>query len=94
MGYEMMGNVGAMGGWGMVFGGLMMIVWVALLVTVVVLLVRWLSGSKPAFPPIGTARTTPAQAALALLQDRYAKGEIDTKEFDERSRKLREGLTN
>ncbi len=89
MGYEMMGSAGAMGGWGMVFGGLMMIVWIALLVVVVVLVLRWLSGTNA---PLVGGKPDPTKSALALVQERYARGEIDTAEFEERTQKLRQGL--
>ncbi len=85
MGYGMMEGPGAMGGWGMAFGGIMMIFWAVLMVALVVFLVRWFSGA-------GKAGTGPAQgsaaSALNLLQQRYARGEIDSADFDERMQKL------
>jgi len=87
MGYEMMNGASMAGGWGMFFGGFMMIIWFAIMVAVVVLVVRWLSGTST--PLIG--RKDSAANALALLQERYAKGEIDTTEFEERSARLRQG---
>jgi len=85
MGYGYMQGVGAMGGWGMAFGGLMMIIWFAIMVAVVVFLVRWLSGQ----PTPLTGKKDSTAAALQLLQERYAKGEIDSADFDERMQKLR-----
>ncbi len=86
MGYEMMNGAGVASGWGMAFGGLMMVFWFAIMVAVVVFIVRWLSGAQT--PLIG--RKDPAASALALLQERFAKGEIDSAEYDERSQKLRQ----
>jgi putative membrane protein len=64
-------------GWGgMIFGPIMMIV----IVVLIVLLVRWLveSGRGSASP--GSSLQTP----LDILKERYAKGEIDKDEFEER----------
>jgi len=71
------------GGWGyMIFGPLTMILVIAAVVAVIVLVVRWLGGPGGATPS-GRGRT-----ALDILAERYAKGEIDTKEFEERKKTL------
>lgn len=70
-------------GW-MFFGPLMMIVFVALIVIVVVLLVRWLSGHRPSGDASSESR------ALEILKERFARGEIDKEEYEERRRTLRE----
>ena len=73
------------GGWGwghMIFGPLMMIVFIAVVVVVVVLAVRWIGGSghgAAAHPPSG-------KTALDILKERFARGEIDKDEFEERKR--------
>jgi putative membrane protein len=74
------------GGWGMmVFGPLMMIVFIGAIVLLVVLAIRWLgaSGHLPSAHG-GIASRTP----LEILQERLAKGEIDVAEFEERRRAL------
>lgn len=69
------------GGWsGMIFGPLMMILVLALPVAALVLLIRWLGGSR------GSA--SPGQTPLDILRERYARGEIDKEEFEERRRTL------
>jgi putative membrane protein len=76
------------GGWlHMFFGFLMMILFLAIIVVLVVLGVRWLGGSGH-FPssPAGPASRTP----LDILKERLAKGEIDVAEFEERRRALGE----
>jgi putative membrane protein len=53
---------------------------------VVVLLVRWLGGSEhPLFRPTGQ---TSRSAALDILKERLARGEIDVAEYEERKRAL------
>ena len=74
------------GSWhGWFFGPIMMIVFIAVAVVVVVLLVRWLGGSghrnAPHSPP-------PDKTALDVLKHRFARGEIDKEEFEERRRLL------
>ena len=69
----------------MFFGFLMMILFLAIVVGVVVLLVRWLGGSEhPLLGPGGQ----PSRTALDILKERLARGEIDVAEFEERKRAL------
>jgi putative membrane protein len=69
------------GGW--FFGPLMMIAMLAIVVAVVVLTVRWLGG-----PGHGHAQPPAAKTPLDILEVRFARGEIDTAEFEERRRAL------
>lgn len=84
-GPHMMGWGG--GGYGMIFGPLFMILVLAVVIAVVVLLIRWLGG-----PWHGTAshQMPPARAPLDILRERFARGEIDKEEFEERRRVLDE----
>jgi putative membrane protein len=73
------------GGWGwgaMMFGPLMMIVFIAVIVVIAVLAVRWLGG--------GAMRPAPSdrQTALVILEERYARGEIDREEFEQKKQDL------
>ena len=70
-------------GWtGMIFGPLMMILFIAVIVVLAVLAVRWLGGA--AQPPATPQGRTP----LDILKDRFARGEIDEEEFERRRRVL------
>lgn len=68
------------GGHGGFMGPLMMILFLALVVVVVVLVVRWLGGAHGAAPP--------AKAPLDILHERFARGEVDKDDYEERRRLL------
>ncbi|WP_421884476.1 SHOCT domain-containing protein [Pacificispira sp.] len=76
------------GGWhGWFFGPIMMIAFIAIAVVVVVTLVRWLGGvgHAPSQYPHPSTKTP-----LDILKERFARGEIDKEEFEERRRVLGE----
>ncbi len=76
-------------GWcGMIFGPLFMILVLALVIALVVLAVRWLGGPWQGTPP---PHYPPAsRTAVDILKERFARGEIDKDEFEERRRLLGE----
>lgn len=53
---------------------------------VVVMLVRWLGGSLPG----GGSNAASVRDPLDFLKERFARGEIDKDEYEERRRVLRE----
>ena len=76
------------GGWGgMVLGPLLMILIPALLIVTVLLAARrfWPSATGPS-----STQATLLQAPLDILKERFARGEIDKQEYEERSRILRD----
>jgi putative membrane protein len=73
------------GGWyGMIFGPLFMILVLAVLSAAVVLLVRWVGG------PWQQTALPPGRTPLDILKERFARGEIDKNEFEERRRVIGE----
>ena len=73
------------GGWyGMIFGPLFMIVVIAAVIALVLLFARSLGGPWQGAPP--PALRTP----LDNLKERFARGEIDKSEYEERRRVLGE----
>jgi putative membrane protein len=78
-------------GWGgMIFGGLLMLLFWGVVIALVVFAVRALtrSGSGQATPPAGSPGQTRDQA-LEILRERYARGEISKDEFNS----MRQDLT-
>jgi putative membrane protein len=70
----------AWGWWGMIFGPLIMILVLAVAIAAVVLLVRGLGGAWHG--------PMPPKTPLDILKERFARGEIDKAEFEERRRVL------
>ena len=75
----------AMGGYGMMGGGMgivMIIFWMVLIAAVVLLLSGAVNGLR------GTKRNQEGASSLEILKQRYARGEIDKTEFEEKQRDL------
>ena len=79
------GMMGWGGGYGMFFGPLFMILTLIVVIATIVLLVQWLGGRswQGAQKPTGPA-------PLDILKARFARGEIDQKEFEDRRKVLAE----
>jgi len=73
------------GGWyGWFLGPIMMIVFIAVAAVVVVLLIRWLGGHGHG----GALHNPPGKTPMDILKERFARGEIDKAEFEERRKLL------
>src|SRR6516162_9670794 len=71
------------GGWyGMIFGPLFMILVLAVVIAVAVLIVRSLGG--PWYGAAPTHYPPPGRSPLDILKERFARGEIDKDEFEDR----------
>lgn len=78
-------------GMGLAGGIFMAVFWVAVLVaviTLVVWLVRQVQTGGSHVATTGIAGATPVQSPLDILKTRYAKGEIDKEEYEERRQTL------
>jgi len=78
----MWGDMGGWGwGWGM-FGIVHMLLWWVLIVLGIVVLAKWLFG--------GSARRDDrvADRALEILAERYARGEINKQEYEQKKKDL------
>ena len=76
------------GGYAMMFGPLFMILALVAAIATVVVLVRWLGG--PSCGPHHHHALPPGRTPLDILKERFARGEIDKAEFEERRRVLGE----
>jgi len=76
--------MGGFGGGGMLFGGLLMLVFWALIIGGAVWLVVWLMRGGQGSSLIASQRETP----LDILKARYAKGEITKEQFEQMKRDL------
>ena len=74
------------GGWGwmMFFGPLMMILFWGTIILLIVLATRRWGGPSRDFHP------SPQRTALEILQERFARGEINKEEYEEKRRLLTE----
>ena len=79
-GYETYGNMG-IGGWGIIEFLFMIIFW-ALIIALVVIFIKRLTNNESILP------SNRHGSALELLKERYAKGEINTEEYEERKKVL------
>jgi putative membrane protein len=70
------------GGWGMGFGILFMLLFWGLIILGIVALIRWLlTQSSP-------KRRAGDKTALEIVQERYARGEIERDEYEQKMRDL------
>jgi len=81
--HDMMWGSSQWGGFGMILGLVLMILIVVGIVAGIIYLLRLFGAAGPA-----VSSHTAHDRALALLKERYAKGEIDSTEFAERKKLL------
>lgn len=71
-------------GWGMDFGWIFMILFWGLVILGIIGLVKWLSSSN------SNTNLRPPKTALEILEERYARGEIDRDEFEQKKHDLKQ----
>ena len=81
MGNGMMDSGNMMMGWGGMFlGPLIMVGFFALIVFGIIMLVRWISS--------GSSNHQSSGGAMSILNERFAAGDIDAAEYENRKRQL------
>lgn len=73
-----MGNYG----WGTGFGFIFMLLFWALIIFGIIAIVKWIVGAS------GDRGAPTSQSARAILDARYARGEIDSEEYERKKRDL------
>jgi putative membrane protein len=79
--HMMYGFNNGMGGDFGFFGGIFMVLWWVLIIAAVVIFAKWLMRQ-------GDTQDTRGKSAIDVLKERYARGEIDRKEFEEKKKDL------
>ncbi len=75
-------------GWGWLLMALGSILWLALLAVLVWAIINWLHRKSSATLPPSTGPTPSGPSALEILQQRYARGEIDTATYEQMRERL------
>lgn len=88
MGFGHPGYMG-WGWWGLLGPLLMLLFWVGVAFVIAALARGGLALRPRATPPLAPP-ARPADRALTILSERYARGEIDSTEYEERRRVLRD----
>ena len=78
----MWGDAGLGWGWGMGFGMISMVLLWVLIILGIVVLAKWVGGSS------ASSGTPASKTALDILNERYARGDIEKQEFEEKKRDL------
>lgn len=76
-----MGNMGWGNGWG-ILGMAHIVLWWILIILGIVVLAKWLFGGLP------SEGRSPRGGALEILEERYARGEIQRDEFESKKSDL------
>lgn len=63
------------------YGWFLMVLWWAFIIVAIVALIRWISSQ-------GNGQDGASKTPLDILKERYARGEIDKKEFEQKKRDL------
>jgi putative membrane protein len=75
-------------GWGDVLISLGMMLWIALLIVLAWAVMRWLERKTGATIPPATSPPPTGPSALEVLQQRYARGEIDAATYEQMRERL------
>lgn len=74
---------------GMMMGSIMFIIFIVIVILIIVPLFRWMGFGPPWWQ--GQDMLPPSRTALDILNERYARGEIDKAEYEEKRRVISQG---
>jgi putative membrane protein len=75
-------------GWSWLLMSLGMVLWIALLVVLVWAVIRWLDRRTAPAAPLYTSASPGGPSALEILNQRYARGEVDTATYEQMRERL------
>lgn len=75
-------------GWGWLLMAFGSILWIALLVVLIWAFINWLNRKSSAAAPPSTITPPTGPSALEILQQRYARGEIDATVYEQMRERL------
>ena len=85
-GYPSYGHMAGLG----LFGGVISILFFVLIVIVIIRLLRWSHGGPHGFRGHGMDGMGRGNSALNILSERYAKGEINKEEYEQKKKDISE----
>lgn len=74
----MMNEFGHFGSWGFGFGWIFMLLFLGVAIAGVLAIVKWLTSTTD------SSSDRPGTTALQILEERYARGEIEREEFEQK----------
>ncbi len=77
-----MNGMSIFGGWGMGFGWIFMLLFWILVILGIIAIIKWLSNSSASSDRIR------GKTALDIVNERYARGEIDQEEYETKKRNI------
>jgi len=73
---------------GMMMGPFMLVIFIVIAILIIVPLMRWMGFGPPWWHGQNPPQFPPSRTALDILNERYALGEINKAEYDEKRRDI------
>jgi putative membrane protein len=76
---------------GMMMAPIMMVIFIVIAILIILPLIRWMGFGPPWWHGHNAPPFPPPKTALDILNERYARGEIDKGEYEEKRRAISQG---